>query len=234
MVNAETTPSNPSNRLLICLMAVSLGFHLLLIYLGDGWRSEQTVYIEFALKDASPPAARAIPRPRIRNKTPDLRHAPDPSLRKHIASPARMDPVRRPEPDHEEVDALPNMPGALDIAGISVADWAGSFGSGKAAGMSGGITRQDYFEMVRFKIESRKKYPEPARVRHIEGRVTVGFVLTAEGRTQAVAVVKSSGQSILDQAAVAAVKDASPFPPPPPGLFKETLRMTIVIAFELT
>jgi protein TonB len=88
--------------------------------------------------------------------------------------------------------------------------------------------------MVRFKIESHKKYPEAARARYIEGRVTLGFVLTAGGRTQAVTVVKSSGHPILDQAAVAAVKDASPFPHPPPGLFKEALQMTIVIAFELT
>jgi protein TonB len=88
--------------------------------------------------------------------------------------------------------------------------------------------------MVRFKIESRKKYPEAARIRYIEGRVTVGFVLTAGGQTQAVTVVKSSGRPILDQAAMAAVKDASPFPQPPPGLFKEKLQMTIIIVFELT
>ena len=41
--------------------------------------------------------------------------------------------------------------------------------------------RQDYLEMVKVKIEGQKQYPEEARTRHIEGRVSVRFTITPEG-----------------------------------------------------
>jgi protein TonB len=233
-VKAEMNLPEASHRLLIGLMVASLGLHLLFLYLGDGLRPERTAYIEFTLQDASPAVARAIPRPRIRNKIPDLRHAPDLSARKHSLAPARMDPVARPEPVRQEMDMIPDIPDAPDVTGLNAAEWAGGSGEGMSTGTDGGITRKDYFEMVRFKIESRKKYPASARARQIEGRVTVGFAMDTGGRAADVRVVKSSGHESLDQAAVEAVRSASPFPVPPQGMIKNTIPLEVVIAFELT
>lgn len=233
-MNIATNPKDAPNRLLMGLVAVSLGLHLLLIHLIDGWHEKPTTYIEFTLKDASPPATRVIPRPRIRDQAPALRHAPDPILRQPSILPIPFDPPDPPAPVHAEIGAIPELPSALDVAAISASDWAGVIDPQNTAGKGGGITRRDYFELVRFKIETRKKYPEVARIRHMEGRVTVGFALTAEGRVENVLVIKSSGRPILDEAAAAAVQDASPFPKPPPGLIQDRCQMTIVIAFELT
>ena len=39
------------------------------------------------------------------------------------------------------------------------------------------IDSWDYFEMTRLRIESHKKYPDTARIRRIEGRLTVRFII---------------------------------------------------------
>lgn len=72
-----------------------------------------------------------------------------------------------------------------------------------------------YLEMVRLKIERHKKYPDTAKIRQIEGNVTVRFTITPKGSVYRVEIVKSSEHSILDTAALKAVNNADPFPKPP-------------------
>ena len=45
----------------------------------------------------------------------------------------------------------------------------------------------------------------------------VDFALDASGRVTSAALARSSGDGALDAEAVAAVRRASPLPPPPPG-----------------
>jgi protein TonB len=87
--------------------------------------------------------------------------------------------------------------------------------------------------MVRLKIERNKKYPEEARSRQIEGRVTVKFVIMPEGGIRDAAIVKSSSQKALDMAALQAVQNASPFPRPPARFFKGPVPLTVTVVFEL-
>jgi len=96
------------------------------------------------------------------------------------------------------------------------------------------VTSNDYFEIVRLRIESHKRYPGAAKTRQIEGRVTVRFVIEPDGRVSSSKVVESSRHRVLDQAALSAIKDASPFPRPPMNLFKGPIPLEITIMFELT
>jgi protein TonB len=96
------------------------------------------------------------------------------------------------------------------------------------------VTTNDYFGMVRLKIESCKTYPESAKSRHMEGRVKVQFVITTDGNISSLKVVQHAGHASLSTAALNAVKKAAPFPRPPPGLLKCPLHMEITILFELT
>jgi protein TonB len=49
------------------------------------------------------------------------------------------------------------------------------------------------------------------------GSTTVSFAVSSDGSLLSVTVSQSSGKASLDQAALAAVRAAAPFPPPPAG-----------------
>ncbi len=65
-----------------------------------------------------------------------------------------------------------------------------------------------------------------------KGTVRVTFILSSTGRVVAARVTRSSGKRVLDQAALSAVYDASPFPPPPPGIRTSRLRFSIPFYFR--
>ncbi len=64
-------------------------------------------------------------------------------------------------------------------------------------------------------LAARKSYPERARLRGDEGTVGVRFTVDAAGRVLEVAVVHSSGSTLLDDAAreMLAGQRVPPFPP---------------------
>ena len=87
--------------------------------------------------------------------------------------------------------------------------------------------------MVRSKIEQHKIYPRQASLRQIQGTVIIHFIITLEGIVKGVDLVQSSGFTVLDQAGLKAVKDASPFPKPPVEFFQTAVSIEVPILFEL-
>src|SRR6266511_2632071 len=65
-------------------------------------------------------------------------------------------------------------------------------------------------------LERNKRYPESAQSRRQEGVAQVFFSLDRQGRVIDSRVVRSSGASALDDEALALLRRAQPFPPPPP------------------
>jgi TonB family protein len=65
-----------------------------------------------------------------------------------------------------------------------------------------------------------------------KGTVRVTFRLSSTGRVVAARVTRSSGKRVLDQAALSAVYDASPFPHPPKGIRTSRLRFSIPFYFR--
>ena|SRR5262245_8078288 len=65
-------------------------------------------------------------------------------------------------------------------------------------------------------LESRKQYPADARSRREEGAVLIVFRLDRQGRLVSSRIVRGSGSATLDNAGLALVSQAQPFPPPPP------------------
>jgi protein TonB len=88
--------------------------------------------------------------------------------------------------------------------------------------------------MVRLRIERHKRYPRLAKIRQIEGRAKVRFVIDPHGKVQDVMIVKGSRHQRLDEAALNAIRMASPFPRPPRHLFSGPISLEITIVFELT
>jgi TonB family protein len=56
----------------------------------------------------------------------------------------------------------------------------------------------------------------------------VSFTLNTDGTVSGVSILTTSGHEALDQAAVAAVLDAAPFPPP-----EAAVRLVIPVVFKL-
>ena len=146
-----------------------------------------------------------------------------------MLKPIKPEPAEKDFPDSlVERISMPELP---DVSGLNIADWSPS----KLDPVSGEYaTSNSYLEMVKRKIERHKKYPDTARTRQIEGRVTVRFVITPEGDVKGLKIVKTSGHHHLDKAALTAVKLSAPFPKPPKQFFKGDITLMITVVFELT
>jgi protein TonB len=82
-------------------------------------------------------------------------------------------------------------------------------------------------------LERHKRYPESAQSRHQQGIAEVFFSLDRQGRVIVSRVVRSSGASALDEEALALLRRAQPFPPPPPELPGGRVDLTMPIRFNL-
>jgi protein TonB len=223
-----------SNWLLHSLLGVSLAIHLVIFsHIAGIYRSGMLSYIELTLKDISKPPSRNIPRPRLRSKT-----VVQPQDIKSLNVSESVFPSLKPINIHPLKSGLPESlvepisPADIpDVPRLNISAWNPE-SQGAIDGQ--GITASSYLEMVRLKIESHKRYPKIARVRQIEGRVTIYFIISPAGDVQSVKVVKSSAFKILDQAALKAVEDASPFPIPPAHVFGGEIPLKISLVFELT
>jgi periplasmic protein TonB len=81
-----------------------------------------------------------------------------------------------------------------------------------------------YMEAWRRKVEriGNLNYPEEARRKGLYGNLILHVSVRADGSLEGVRVVRSSGQDVLDQAAVRIVELAAPFAPFPPDIAAET------------
>jgi len=92
----------------------------------------------------------------------------------------------------------------------------------------------EYSRTVRSLIERHKEYPLAARKLGIHGSVVVSFSLDRHGELQGVSLVKSSGNSMLDNAGIRAVRDVGTFPPPPRHAMQgEVISFRIPVRFAL-
>lgn len=222
----KTDKPNHSSRLLQIMIIVSMVIHVpVLMHIAGIYHSEALSYIEFTLQEIAKPFTRSIPRPRNRVKPPEVQEVKKLTLHQQ----------RIPKIEINKVDAnLPDtlmesisVPEGADGAAIGIADW-------NPGAIAGFVTRDDYFEMVRMKIESKKKYPATAKNRQIEGRVGVRFVITADGFISSLELVLAGKYEPLNEAALKAVRAASPLPPPPRKLFSGPVPVEMVMRFELT
>jgi protein TonB len=225
--------SNKADRLLLALIGLSLAVHVaVLMHITGLYHSKALTYVELTLRDVSKPPTRSIPRPRPRPKPPPRQALNEPKITKRAMpqlKPIRIEPVDKDLPD-SLIEAL-SLPDAPSTPGLDIANWrAGDLAEASADYESS----NSYLEMVKLRIERHKSYPETARNKHMEGEVTITFIITPEGKVGSVEVVKSSGHRVLDLAALRAVQDAAPFPKPPGRIFRGLLHVKISVVFELT
>jgi periplasmic protein TonB len=82
-------------------------------------------------------------------------------------------------------------------------------------------------------LERNKSYPPAAQSRRQQGVAQLFFSLDRQGRVTESRLLSSSGAAALDQEALALLRRAQPFPPPPPELTGDRVGVTVPIRFNL-
>ena len=93
-----------------------------------------------------------------------------------------------------------------------------------------------YIEDWRIKVErvGNLNYPEEVRLNKIHGSLMLSVSINADGSLENITISKSSGQPVLDAAAIRIVKLAAPFEPLPPEISKDTDILTISRTWTFT
>lgn len=98
-----------------------------------------------------------------------------------------------------------------------------------------GLVPYSYHQQLLAHIERHKYYPAQARRKQIEGTVVVAFDMDVNGALRSYSLVRSAGHKILDEAALATIRNASPFPlPPAASMSRATLAFQVPVQFRLT
>ena len=113
-----------------------------------------------------------------------------------------------------------NDPGNLELASVNLGDAKQSF--------------NEFLKAVRDRIKQVQRFPP--RVRNLDDgtTTTVRFTLFKDGTIRNPEVTDSSGSKALDNAALAAVQNAVPYPSFPEGQAGDSLRLELPILFELS
>lgn len=104
---------------------------------------------------------------------------------------------------------------------------SGSKGAGDATG-NAAISK--YPGLIQQRLRRALRFPKGAG--GAQGEVQVQFVISASGGASNISIVRSSGHPIFDEAAVATVQRAAPFPPIPAAAGKSSWTMVVPLAFQ--
>ena len=90
-----------------------------------------------------------------------------------------------------------------------------------------------YIRQVAAFLNRVKTYPEKARAAGQQGVVVVRFTISRAGQVGSINVLRSSGSEVLDEAGLALVRRAAPFPPLPDDFSGPLLTLTLPLSFGL-
>jgi protein TonB len=115
-----------------------------------------------------------------------------------------------------------------------------SAGVGKAAGRgsvasrggAGAGEKAAYAARLRSHVQRFERYPAEAERNGVTGSARIAITIDRSGRLISSRLAASSGSAILDGAAEATAKRASPYPPPPDGIGGRTLTFAATVRFR--
>lgn len=162
-------------------------------------------------EDAVPPA-RVVP---DASKTPAAKApTPAPAQIKTTAKAAPKRTQRAPAPKSTHM-AAPRETASAAHPGRG-RNGAGESDQTRAASSRGGAAAvTNYRAQVMAHLARFKVYPEQMRERGVTGRATVAFTISRAGQVLSATLRNSSGAPMLDQATLAMVRRAAPFPKAP-------------------
>ena len=157
---------------------------------------------------APPPPAEPVPTPEpakpIEADTPPLPQAPD----GEVPTMAKVEPQPPEKPAPAPTKTAPMFASVPDV------DFGGA---AKMAAVSGGMAKSTYLSILYGMIMPHMHVPAKAHTYTGKIQGVISFTVDNKGRLMERFVAQASGSSELDAAAMQAVAEASPFPPPPRG-----------------
>lgn len=102
-----------------------------------------------------------------------------------------------------------------------------------AAPQASQAARASYNGILSAHIQRFKQYPSSAKAAGEQGTAFVAFSVTHGGQATGIRLVRSSGHSELDAAAVGAIRDAQPLPAPPSEIPAAALSFSVPFKFSI-
>jgi protein TonB len=88
-------------------------------------------------------------------------------------------------------------------------------------------------DKVRQRIYANWGYPYDAQQRGLQGKLVIEFHIAKDGHLQFIEMRETSGEAILDNFAMTAVKLAQMYPPLPPEMHREVLPIVGIFVYTL-
>ena len=183
------------------------------------------------MQEAAPPP----PEPVVEEKVEQIPPTPE-QEQPVVAAPPKVEPKPEPKPDpkpqpkpkpRENSKQVSKKPPAPKTAAAPKAERVGpvvrssASNAAAAAAAARDYRSMVYSHLVRFKRNSSAG----------EGTVTLSFALGRQGQLLSSGIARSSGNSALDQEALAMVRRASPYPPFPSEMTKSREAFTAPVRF---
>jgi periplasmic protein TonB len=99
--------------------------------------------------------------------------------------------------------------------------------------LAGSVVHGQYEQEIARWVERQRDYPLAARRRGLQGTAIVRLRLGADGSLIQAQIVRDTGHSILDRAALAMVERAAPYPEVPAALGGPSVDVLVPIQFSL-
>jgi len=175
------------------------------------------------------PVEEQVVRKPLEEPPPEVPPAPNPEVAVEPPPPkevkqetAQPQVPRAPAPATSAPQAIPER-----IATVAAAPTQGALNRSESS------TLPAWRSQVAGLLERNKRYPPAAQARREQGVVQLLFSLDRKGQVTASRVAKSSGSAALDAEAMALVRRAQPFPPPPAELTGARVDLAVPIRFNL-
>lgn len=159
----------------------------------------------------------------------DLKAAPVPHV---LSRPRPSEPTQRPRRPVDKAPQQQAQPRPQAPAGNGGQNQADSAAAKPSGGQQGNVGSGGDADVARYPSQVQAKMRRALRSGNgPAGEVVVRFTVLANGQVADTAILQSSGNAALDQAALATVKRASPFPPIPTQANRSNWTFDIPLAF---
>ncbi len=174
------------------------------------------------------PAPVPLPRPvrDVAEPKPEPSERPVETTKAKPAESKPTEPAEKPAPKPQQQASLGN--GGTDTADTRARKAAAGGKGKKSEGGSGASSK--YPGQVQVRVSRATRYPSSAKGSNGEAHVT--FTVAADGSVSRIALSRSSGNAALDDAALAAVRRAAPFPPIPEDAGRSSWTFSFPVAFR--
>lgn len=192
----------------------------------------------------APAAAPRLPPPPVKEKPPEpppviARIVPQPEAPPEVRVPPQPEPKPEPKPPpapepRVEAPPPPVAPPRPEppLAAVEPAVKAAAPAPPAPTAPDPGLLKA-YGNVLAQAIGQRKNYPRLARMRNWQGTTELRLQIGTDGKLRDLTVTHSSGYDLLDQQAIAMVKQTLPLPQLPATLRGTEVAVTVPVVFKL-